>query len=168
MRAGDEFLEIGFGGGGLLRLILDESPASIVGVDVSKAMVARARRRFRKARNLRLIQASVESLPLGDASIDKAVSVASVYFWPDPAAALVELARVIRPGGTLSILFEPPEELAKWPGSAIGFRAYDEAELRALMAEAGFTRFRVAEGRGRKPDLFLCLTGERGAAEAAS
>ena len=170
MRIGpeDDLLEIGFGGGALLGRLLAATHGIVVGVDLSPEMVERARRRFREARNLRLHCARVESLPLDSASIDKAVSVASLYFWPDAAAALSELARVLRPGGTLSLLFEPPEELTKWPGSRFGFRAYDAAELERLMTHAGFGAFRVAEGRGRKPDRFLCLTGTLGASEAAS
>jgi hypothetical protein len=35
------------------------------------------------------------------------------------------------------------------------------------MEEAGFSRIHCAEGRGRKPDRFLCLTGERSGGEAA-
>lgn len=164
----DDVLEIGFGGGALLGLLMNVTRGTIIGVDMSLAMVKGARKRFSDAPSLHLHCASVDKLPLGDASVDKAVSVASLYFWPDPAAALAELARVLRPGGTLSILFEPPAELAKWPGSRFGFRAYDAAELEALMAHAGFGAFRLAEGRGRKPDRFLCLTGTLGASEAAS
>lgn len=170
MRIGptDDLLEIGFGGGALLERLLASTRGTVVGVDLSPKMIARARRRFRQAPNLGLHCGSVERLPLASASIDKAVSVASLYFWPDPAAALAEVARVLRPGGTLSLVFEPPEELAKWPGSRFGFRAYDAAELERLMTDAGFASFRIAEGRGRKPDRFLCLTGTRGASEAAS
>lgn len=161
-------LEIGFGGGGLLADIIRTTSGRVIGVDVSGEMVSRAQRRFRGAERLFLVQASVAALPLESGSIDKACSVNNVYFWPDPEAALAELARVIRPGGTLSICFEPPEELRKWPGSRFGFRAYEAAELRGLMTKAGFGRFRIAEGTGRKPDRFLCLTGERGASEAAA
>jgi arsenite methyltransferase len=165
---GDDVLEIGFGGGALLGHLLNATRGTVFGVDLSPEMVERARRRFRGPPNLRLHCASVESLPLETASVDKAVSVASLYFWPDPAAALADMARVLRPGGTLSLVFEPPEELAKWPGSRFGFRAYDAAELEGLMTHAGFGAFRVAEGRGRKPDRFLCLTGTLCASEAAS
>jgi arsenite methyltransferase len=70
---------------------------------------------------------------------------------------------VVRPGGKLAIGFEPPTELRKWPGHHFGFRLYEESELRALMKDAGFTDFSLTEGRGRKPDYFLCLTGHRSA-----
>jgi arsenite methyltransferase len=166
VRPDDDVLEVGFGGGGLLALLLDATGGRVTAVDVSEAMVRRARRRFRGIERLQLRVASVEAIPLADASVDKACSVNSLYFWPDPAAAMRELARVVRPGGRLAIALEPPEELRKWPGHRYGFRLFEETEVRKLMEEAGFTGIECAEGRGRRPDLFLCLTGERAAAEA--
>ncbi len=163
----DDVLEIGFGGGALLAMILTATRGQVVGVDISRAMAARARRRFRGEYRLQLIEASVEALPLETASVDKACSVNNIYFWPDPAAGMSELARVIRPGGTLTIAFEPPEELRKWPGHRFGFRLFEETEVAAMMARAGFRRIRRTEGRGRRPDRFLALTGERAPAEAA-
>ena len=168
MRPNDDVLEVGFGGGALLAELLEATSGRVIGVDVAEAMVKRARRRFRGIDRLELHQASVETLPIADASVGKACSVNNIYFWPDPAGALRELARVLRPGGRLAIAFEPPEELRKWPGHRFGFRLFEEAEVRRLMEQAGFTRIRRAEGRGRSPDFFICLTGERGAPEAAA
>ena len=158
---GEKLLEIGFGGGALIEASL-ERRAAVVGADISQAMVARARRRF--GGRAEIVTASVEALPLPDGAADKAASVNNIYFWRDPAGGMAELARVVRPGGLLAIAFEPPEELAKWPGHRHGFRLWSEAEVRALMQVAGFERIRAAWGTGRKPDRFLCLTGVRGTA----
>jgi arsenite methyltransferase len=163
----DDVLEIGFGGAALLTALRKATRGQVTGVDLSASMVARARRRFRGVDRVAMHQASVDALPLADASVDKACSVNSLYFWPDPATGFRELARVVRPGGLLAVAFEPPEELRKWPGSRFGFRLFDEAEVRQLMEAAGFTAIRRAEGKGRKPDFFLCLTGERVGGEAA-
>jgi hypothetical protein len=43
----------------------------------------------------------------------------------------------------------------------------EEVEVLALMDAAGFGAVRRVEGRGRRPDRFVCLTGVRGGAEAA-
>lgn len=164
--AGDEdVLEVGFGGGALLALIRAATRGAVYGVDVSEEAVGRARRRF--AGQVKLDRASVETLPLPDSSVDVACSVNNLYFWTDPAAAMAELARAVRPGGRLVIAFEPPEELRKWSGHRHGFRLYEEVEVRALMERAGFGGIGTAEGRGRKPDRFLCLTAVRGGAQGA-
>lgn len=164
VRPGERVLEVGFGGGGLLASLLSTSAQAVIGVDISEEMNSRARRRF--ARELRtgrldLVRAPVERLPLRDGTVDAAVSVASLYFWPDPAAALAELARVIRPGGRLVLCFEPADELRKWPGHRFGFRLFDLPELESIVASAGFTVQAVETGYGRKPDRFLCLSAAR-------
>jgi arsenite methyltransferase len=160
----DDLLEVGFGGGALLAAMLPATGGEVIGVDLSETMVRRARRRFRGRARLRLLRASAEKLPLANGSADKAASVNSLYFWPDPPAALAELARVIRPGGRLVLAFEPPEELRKWRGHRFGFRLFEVREVEALMAAAGFVAISVAWGRGRNPDLFCVLSGTRGGA----
>ena len=160
----DWVLEVGFGGGGLLRSLLLGTRGEVFGADVSDALIARARLRFardvRRGR-LHLYRASVESLPLPPATVTKVVSVNSLYFWPDPAAALAELARVVKPGGRLAIAFEPAAELRKWAGHRFGFRLFEVAEVRALMETAGFTAIEELWGTGRRPARFCCLSGER-------
>jgi len=160
----DWVLEAGFGGGDLLRLLLLGTSGEVFGIDVSETLIARARRRFsrdvRRGR-LHLYRASVEAVPLPEATLTKAVSVNSLYFWPEPAAALAELARVVKPGGRLVLAFEPAAELRKWPGHRFGFRLFEVAEVKALMEEAGFGSIEEDWGKGRKPDRFCCLSGER-------
>ncbi|HEX8192967.1 MAG TPA: class I SAM-dependent methyltransferase [Allosphingosinicella sp.] len=163
VRRGETVLDVGFGGGGLIAALL-EAGARAVGIDISEVAVRRARRRF--GERARILLGSAEALPLGDASVHKAASLNSLYFWPAPAAAMAEFARVVRPGGRLAIAFEPPEELRKWPGHRHGFRLFAEEEVRQLMAQAGFTDIRAAWGTGRKPDRFLCLTGVRSPGDA--
>jgi SAM-dependent methyltransferase len=153
----ERVLDVGFGGGGLIAALI-RAGAVPVGVDISDTIVKRARRRFP---GIELHRAAAERLPVGDGGVSKAVSLNSLYFWPDPAAAFAELARVIAPGGQLVIGFEPPDELSKWPGHQHGFRLFEVEEVRSLMERAGFEAIHEKWGRGRKPDLFCCLSGTR-------
>lgn len=161
----EDALEIGFGGGELLGWLRQRTRGKVYGADPSAAAVASARRRL--GSGVELFEASVAAVPLPDGSVDAACSVNNLYFWPDPEAGMAELARVVRPGGRLAIAFEPPAELRKWSGHRYGFRLYEEAQVAALMEGAGFYGVRRAEGRGRKPDHFVCLTATRSGAEAA-
>lgn len=160
----DWVLEVGFGGGGLLRSLLLGTRGEVFAADLSEALIERARDRFardvRRGR-LHLLKASVESLKLPPETVTKVVSVNSLYFWPDPAAALAELARVTKPGGRLVIVFEPAGELRKWPGHRFGFRLFEPAEVKALMEAAGFADIDERWGTGRRPARFCCLSGER-------
>lgn len=161
VRRDDDVLELGFGGGGLLAMMLASTLGEVHGVDISNAMVKRARRRFRRQNRVHLYHASVEAMPLPDASVDKACSVNNIYFWPDPEAAMTEFARILRPGGRLAICFEPADELRKWPGHEHGFRLYEGHEVQRLFAGAGFGKVEAGWGSGRKPDRFLCLSATR-------
>jgi SAM-dependent methyltransferase len=160
----DWVLEVGFGGGGLLRSLLLGTRGEVFGADLSDPLIDRARDRFardvRRGR-LHLIRASVEDLPLPPETVTKAVSVNSLYFWPDPAAAMTELARVMKPGGRLVLVFEPAAELRKWPGHRFGFRLFEPGEVTALMEAAGFAEVAERWGTGRRPARFCCLSGER-------
>jgi SAM-dependent methyltransferase len=107
VQPGDDVLEIGHGSGGLIRLLVDRTEAaSIRGVDPSPEMRDQATRRNRKAvrtRRLRLGLGTADRTGLPDASVDRVVSVNNVAIWPDLEAAVGELHRVVRPGGTVVI-----------------------------------------------------------------
>jgi ubiquinone/menaquinone biosynthesis C-methylase UbiE len=160
-RPGERVLEVGFGGGELLSGLLARRVA-LVGVDRSEAMLARARLRFaqevREGR-LSLLHGSVDRLAFEDRSIDKACSVNTLYFWPDLGAAMGELVRVLRPGGTLVLCFQTPDAVRRWPGHRYGFHAYGVDEVMAAMRAAGLEL--ADEGRGSDASVgeFVCLKG---------
>jgi ubiquinone/menaquinone biosynthesis C-methylase UbiE len=93
-----DVLEIGVGTGRQLGHY--GAGARVVGVDPSAAALARARRRG----GARLVVASAERLPFGDASFDWVVSALCLCGVEEPARAMAELARVLRPGGGLRAL----------------------------------------------------------------
>ena len=105
-RVDEHVLELGFGPGRAAGLIA-EGGSHLVGVDVSAEMVrlatARNARHVRAGR-VRLLEGTVTALPLADRSVDAVLAVHNVYFWPDLATGLSEVARVLRPGGRLVLV----------------------------------------------------------------
>ena len=107
VQPGHDVLEVGYGPGGLIRLLAERTEAaSIRGVDPSPEMRDQAARHNRKAvrtGRIRLDLGTADRTGLPDASVDRVVSVNNVVIWPDLEAAVDELHRVVRPGGTVII-----------------------------------------------------------------
>ena len=84
-------------------LIAGKRAGFVVGIDFSAAMLDRAHAAAREAGalNVRFVQAGSERLPLRRASIDVALVNGILNLNPDRGAILVELARVLRPGGSV-------------------------------------------------------------------
>lgn len=89
-------LEVGCGWGELAEWLARETGAEIVAVDISPRMVELARERGVDAR-----LADVQELPFADGEFDCVVAAWMLYHVPDLDRGISELARVLRPGGTL-------------------------------------------------------------------
>ena len=104
---GADVLDVGTGPGRLLVELATRRPdIQLTGIDPSEDMISHANRRLQKAvlavpGEIRV--ASAESLPFPDGAFDAVVSTLSSHHWADPAAAVAEQARVLRPGGALWI-----------------------------------------------------------------
>jgi ubiquinone/menaquinone biosynthesis C-methylase UbiE len=107
VQPGDDVLEVGYGPGGLIRLLAERTDAaSLRGVDPSAEMRDQATRHNRKGARtgrVRLDLGTADRTGLPDASVDRVVSVNNVAIWPDLEAAVGELHRVVRPGGIVVI-----------------------------------------------------------------
>ena len=105
-----ELLDVGVGTGTLALAALERWPDAVaVGVDPSRVMLrlaageARARGVAAEHR-LRLSQGNAGALPVEDASVDLVLSSFVIQLVPNRAAALREMLRVLRPGGTVAVL----------------------------------------------------------------
>ncbi|MFI9803961.1 class I SAM-dependent methyltransferase [Streptomyces sp. NPDC052301] len=107
LRPGDRVLDAGCGTGRALPpLRAAVGPSGVVlGADLTPAMLQAAARAGRD-RDGRLLLADVARLPLRSESLDAVFAAGLIAHLPDPEDNLRELARVVRPGGTLA-LFHP-------------------------------------------------------------
>ena len=145
VRPGDVLADIGFGGGLGLELLLRRLPGGdggrVHGVDVSETMVAAASRHFRRSvadGRLRLHVGAMEGLPLPDSAVDAAITLNTIYFVPDLAAAFRDVRRVLRPGGALVVGFGDPRSLARMAVTREGFHLRPVDEVIGALGVAGF------------------------------
>ncbi|MFL6053111.1 MAG: class I SAM-dependent methyltransferase [Actinoallomurus sp.] len=106
VQAGDQVLEVGYGPGGLIRLLQLTPAKRICGVDPSREMRDLAGRPHRAqiaAGRIDLRLGTADRTGFSDAAFDRVVSVNNVAIWPDLEAGLRELHRVTRPGGRVLI-----------------------------------------------------------------
>jgi arsenite methyltransferase len=152
--AGATLADVGFGGGIGLRLLLDVCDnSSVHGVEVSAAMLERAQTTFADeltTGRLILHQAPIEQMPLGDASLDGAITLNTLYFVPELDRALVELARVLKGSGRAVIGIGDPDAMSRLPFTAHGFRLRPVDQITTALAAAGLPVLdhrRVGDGR---------------------
>ena len=108
----------------------------MVGVDHSQVMIRHARRRnaaaIRQGR-VRLIHSPVEGLQVTDGQFDAALAVNNVGQWPEPAAQLRDIGRLLRSDGRIALVSQP-----RCPGATAATSAEAADRLRALLSQAGF------------------------------
>ena len=76
----------------------------VIAVDREPAMLEAARRRVAGFDNVEFRQGSLESLPIDDAALDAALVLLVLHHLEDPDAAILEIARTLRPGGVLLVV----------------------------------------------------------------
>lgn len=163
IETGDRILEVGFGGGDLLEKILAFGQTDFVaGVDVSAEMVRRANGRLQRHISEGKLEArlgDVAALPYASGEFTKVCSVNTLYFWPNPATALAECRRVLRPGGRLLLCFNSKKDLEAWPIHKHGFRLYELDEVEDMFRVAGFATIEVVSGKDDDQGKFYCVSG---------
>jgi len=132
----DSVLEVGFGPGVIIQRLSQLAVAGhIAGIDPSQEMVAQARARNATAikdGRVDLRRGSVEHLPFDDNAFDEALAINSMQVWPDSAAGLREMRRVMKPSGRV----------------ALGFTLYSGQQNQGLtqtLTAVGFTKATVVE-----------------------
>ena len=165
---GDEVLECACGTGAISAAIAPAC-ARLVATDYSDGMLAQARKKLAKRSNVTVEQADITALPYADDSFDVAVAGNVIHLLPDPEQALRELARVVRPGGTIILptYIEPlkrkqgmiPALLARL---GVGFeRRFTQASYRAFVEGMGYAEARYRLVRSRIPCMIAVLSNRK-------
>ena len=150
---GLRWVDVGCGNGAFSERIVERcAPAEVQGIDPSEGQLAFARSRP-AARLAKFQRGDAMALPFPDASFDVATMALVIFFVPDPAKGLAEMARVVRPGGTIASYawdmfgggypFEPVQAELRAMNIALLSPPSDEASrmenLRLLWRGAGAT-----------------------------
>jgi ubiquinone/menaquinone biosynthesis C-methylase UbiE len=101
IRPGAVVVDVGTGTGFLAEAAVDAG-ARVIGIDVSERMLDQVRQRL-AGRPFEARTGDVEALPVEDARADAVLANMVLHHAPDPARAIAEMARVLKPGGRLVI-----------------------------------------------------------------
>jgi ubiquinone/menaquinone biosynthesis C-methylase UbiE len=143
---GQTIVDAPCGSGVALRALRPGQRVRYLGFDLSAEMLRRASRRVAQLGldQVELAEADVTSLPLGDGDVDLFVSYFGLHCLSDPAAAVREAARCLRPGGeligaTIVIGRRPLDSLRVRPGVGAFGPVGTEGDLRRWLADASMT-----------------------------
>lgn len=156
LKPGEVVVDLGCGGGLDVLLAAQRVGPSgrAIGIDMTSEMLELARKNAARseAKNVEFHQATIDRLPLPDASVDCVISNCVINLAPDKPAVFREIARVLKPGGRLAVsdiaLKKPlPPEIADdvmaYVGCIAGAILIDE--YRQALIDAGFGEVAVVD-----------------------
>ncbi|HZT75692.1 MAG TPA: metalloregulator ArsR/SmtB family transcription factor [Vicinamibacterales bacterium] len=137
----------------------------VIAVDGSAAMLQAAKRRLQAFDHVELRRGDLESLPIDDARVDAATLMLVLHHVPEPAHALREAARILKPGGKAIVVDMLPHDREHYR-QQMGhvWLGFSEAQIARLLEDVGFTHTKVValapDVRAKGPGLFVA-TGEK-------
>lgn len=152
--------DVGCGTGNVAELLAPHV-RQVIAVDQSGPMLQAARKRLARTPNVTFVRGDAEALPVDDTSVDAAVCMLVLHHLADPASAMRELARILRPGGialVVDMLEHDRESYRHTMGHRwLGFSADQVAELaRSAGLEQVSIQTIPSTPEARGPGLFAC------------
>jgi ArsR family transcriptional regulator len=155
-------------GTGILTVELAPHVKQVIGVDGSTAMLKAAKKRAGLFENVDLRKGDLASLPIESGTCDAALLVLALTYVPEPATAVGEMSRILKPGGrgvVVDLLTHDREEFRRQTGQqSLGL---EPAAVERMMHESGLgktqTRPLPPEPNVKGPALFLAAGVKGGA-----
>lgn len=150
-------LDIGCGGGAALKKMSSKiTTGSLTGVDYSEVSVEVSRRNNIEdieSGKMKIVNASVDSLPFSDDSFNIIYTIESFYFWSDPVENLKEVRRVLAENGVFLIVADIYGDAELSEENLESVRKYGlfnptADEFRKLLTDAGFSSVEIHTNEG--------------------
>lgn len=132
----------------------------VVAVDGSTAMLQAARKRLQHLDNVELRRGELEALPIDESTLDAATLMLVLHHVPEPAQALAEVRRVLKPGGRAVIVDMLPHDREHYR-QQMGhvWLGFSDVHVHELLKDAGFGDVRVVamtpDSKVKGPALFV-------------
>jgi ArsR family transcriptional regulator len=149
-------------GTGQLTATIAPYVRQVIAVDGSEDMLDAARLRLAGVDNVDIRRGDLEALPLDVGQLDAAMLSLVLHYSPDPARALTEVARVLRPGGRLLVVDMQPHERVEYQ-QQMGhvWLGFSEKQISRFLTGAGFDDIRVrplpADPDAKGPAVFAAV-----------
>lgn len=148
-------LDVGCGTGWTVRLVAGlVKKGRAFGIDVADEMVHQAQAAANPP-NVAFTLAPIHQLPYADTSLNRVISMESVYYWPDVDAGFAEVFRVLRPGGQFWAaieFFSENTHTAHWPKElGLDLVRLSGPEYEERLQNAGFEKTQHLRLRDRRP-----------------
>ena len=161
----DDVLEIGFGNGANIKLLLQRAyRGTVTGAEISETAIEMASKKNAKAISdgkVILHLAPGNTLPFKDGVFGKACTVATAYVIEDPGAVFKEMYRVLKPNGRAAVTFPIRENFMRFkPVGTEGFYLHKLADLETAFRDAGFLNCKT-ERNDRVRFGAHCMLGEK-------
>jgi ubiquinone/menaquinone biosynthesis C-methylase UbiE len=170
--SGLRVIDIGCGGGIYARALIEMGAASVIGVDISEAMLVTAREACAGISGLSFVQGEADAVPLPDGSADLILARGLIHHLPELDGFARELRRLMAPGGTAIIQDRTPVDVAQpaGPENVRGYffechpklrqydatRRYSDEAVRSVLLAAGFPSVNarsIDEARAVHPNM---------------
>jgi ArsR family transcriptional regulator len=153
-------------GTGQVSDLLAPHVARVIAVDGSADMVQAARKRLKGATHVEVRRGDIEALPIDDGQLDVAIIALVLHHVPEPARALSEISRVLKPGGRVLIVDMLPHDRDEYQ-QQMGhvWLGFSDKTIKKYLEAAGFERPVItplpAEEHAKGPSLFVATARKK-------